>query len=128
MLQVVNQKHPDFYLLPIYTMWGLAGIMIVCIIVVPESPWFLARRDRPEAAKKSLRRLNGTVPGYDVDLEYEIIKRTLAHEQLVLSQADVGALRDCITGSNGRRTLLIVCLSSVGQWLGQAMISNLLDL
>ncbi len=44
-------------------MVGLSGIIFV---LLPESPWWLAGKDRHEKAMKVLRVCNGGVDGYDV--------------------------------------------------------------
>ena len=139
MLYVANNKYPNDYLLPVYTCWGLAGVMAVCIIVIPESPWFYARQGRQEDALKSLRSLNKGVKGYDFEEEVGIIFRTLAHEKVLNEALGKSEWRDVFTGVNlvsrydfsgakltgrKRRTILVVMCWSGGQWAGLSMIGT----
>ena len=107
MLQQMNSIYPYDYKKPLYVVWGLSFIMLVCIIFIPESPWFLARHDRKEDCIKVLKRLYGTVEGYDADEEYGIIQRTLAHERFMLSQQSSASWKDLFTGRNLERTVIV---------------------
>ena len=93
MMQQLNQKHPDDYLLAMRILWAPIGAMILCWAFIPESPWFHARRGNKEGAMKSLKQLYGNVDGYNFEEEYAIIERTIEHEQEMLahkpSYADV---------------------------------------
>lgn len=98
MMQQLNQKHPDNYLLAMRILWAPIGFMIICWAFVPESPWFYARRGNREAAMKSMRRLYGGVKGYDFEEEFGIITRTIEHENLMLNNAP--RYRDVFRGLN----------------------------
>ena len=87
MMQQLNKKHPDDYLLAMRVLWGPIGLMILCWAFIPESPWFHARRGNKEGAMKSLRQLYGNVEGYDMEEEYLIIERTIEHEKEFLAHA-----------------------------------------
>jgi len=84
MMQQLNQKHPDNYLLAMRILWAPIGLMIVFWAFVPESPWFHARHGNKEKALKAMRQLYGGVKGYDFEEEYGIIERTIAHERSML--------------------------------------------
>lgn len=87
MMQQLNKKHPDNYLLAMRIIWAPVALMIVCWVFIPESPWFYARHDNKEKAIKSLKQLYGGVEGFDFEEEYGIIVRTIAHEREVLQEA-----------------------------------------
>ena len=87
MMQQLNQKHPDNYLLAMRILWVPIGLMIIFWIFVPESPWYHARRANKEAAMKAMRQLYGGVEGYDFEEEYGIIEKTIEHERFVLEEA-----------------------------------------
>lgn len=84
MMQQLNQKHPDDYLLAMRILWIPIGLMIVFWAIVPESPWWLVRQGKREQAMHNLKRLYGGVEGYDFEEEYGIIERTIAHEYAML--------------------------------------------
>ena len=81
MMQQLNEKYPDNYLLAMRILWAPIGLMIVCWVFVPESPWFHARRGDKRKALKAMRQIYGGVKGYDFEEEYGIIARTIEHER-----------------------------------------------
>lgn len=87
MMQQLNKKHPDDYLLPMRILWAPIGLMIVFWAIVPESPWFYARHGNKEKAMKSMKQLYCSVKNYDYEEEYSIIERTIAHERELLPEA-----------------------------------------
>ena len=78
MLQVCATRYPDNYKLPIWVLWGLAGLMLVCIVVVPETPWFYARRGDKTNGMKVLHRLYSNIKGYNFEEEWGIMIRKAA--------------------------------------------------
>ena len=86
MMQQLNQRHPDNYLLAMRILWAPIGLMIICWVIVPESPWFHARRGNKDMAIKSMKQLYGGVQGYDFEEEYGIIARTIEHERELLQE------------------------------------------
>ena len=135
MIQVVNKKFPLFWQLPVYVVWGPVGAVLFFVAILPESPWYLARRGNKEAAFKALRRLYGNVPGFDVEEEYGIIESTLAHERQ-LNKNDA-KWRDIVTGLNWvshseglasddmqRRTSIVVVYATSAALAGQSLIGT----
>lgn len=84
MMQQLNQKHPDNYLLAMRIIWAPVGLMIICWMFIPESPWFHARRGNKDKALRCMRQLYSGVKGYDIEEEYGIIVRTIEHERSML--------------------------------------------
>lgn len=60
--------------------------MLIIYILLPESPAWAASRDKPEKAKKSMRLIYRGVEGYDVDIQYEVLASTVAHEKAVAEE------------------------------------------
>lgn len=98
MMQQLNTKHPDKYLIAMRVLWAPIALMLVCWAFVPESPWFHARRGNKEAAMKSLHHLYGNVKDYDYEEEYQIIARTIDHENELLNRKPTYA--DVFRGTN----------------------------
>lgn len=97
-MQQLNQKHPDDYLIAMRVLWAPIGAMIFFWVIVPESPWYHARRGNREAAMKSLRRLYGNIADYDFEEEYGIITHTIEHENAMLGNC--ARYRDLFKGVN----------------------------
>lgn len=87
MMQQLNKKHPDDYTLPLRILWAPIGLMILCWIFIPESPWYYTRRGNKDQAMKSLKQLYSNVEGYDYEEEYNIIARTIQHEKDALLES-----------------------------------------
>jgi MFS transporter, SP family, sugar:H+ symporter len=75
---------------------------------------YYAARDQDERGKESLRRVNGKVEGYDVEIEYAIVKNTILEErrELYARRLDDHSFKqllcsyvECFKGPNARRTL-----------------------
>ena len=45
----------------------MIGIMLIIFLLIPESPWWLAGKEKLEKASKILLRFNGHIPGYNVN-------------------------------------------------------------
>ncbi|KAI5458760.1 hypothetical protein BGZ63DRAFT_432233 [Mariannaea sp. PMI_226] len=122
MMQQLNEKHPDNYLLAMRILWAPVGLMIIFWVFVPESPWFHARRGEKEKALKCMKQLYGGVKGYDFEEEYGIIARTIEHEREVLQEQP--KYIHVFKGLNLKRTLTVVILSVAQQLAGLAIIST----
>ena len=112
------------WLKPFYVVWGLAALMLFSILVLPESPWYHARRGNQAAAYKSLKRLYGTVPGYDIEEEYSIILRTLEHEKVILESCHGSKYRDLFMGDNLKRTVVVIVFEAGNLLAGMSMVGN----
>jgi SP family general alpha glucoside:H+ symporter-like MFS transporter len=98
MMQQLNAKHPNDYLIAMRVLWAPIGAMILFWVIVPESPWFHARRGNKEAAMKSMKRLYGNIKDYDYEEEYGIITHTIEHENAMLDNKP--QYRDLFRGIN----------------------------
>ncbi|OAA61997.1 General substrate transporter [Niveomyces insectorum RCEF 264] len=122
MMQQLNKKHPDNYLLAMRILWGPIAMMIVCWIFVPESPWFHARRGNKERAIANMKKLYGGVKGYDYEDEYGVIERTIAHEKAMLN--DRPRYVDVFRGVNRKRTLTVLLIATAAQFGGLAIVNT----
>ncbi|ORY31052.1 general substrate transporter [Naematelia encephala] len=122
MMQQLNVKHPDNYLIAMRVLWAPIGLMLLCWVFVPESPWFHARKGNKEGAMKSLKQLYGNVKGYDFEEEYAIIARTIEHERQVLVHKPSYA--DVFRGTNRKRTFTVMVLAGCSQLGGLTIIST----
>lgn len=111
MMNELTKRFPLNWHLPIYATWGPVGFMLLCFIVVPESPWFYARHGNKEKAIKALQKLYSGVEGYDYEEEYSIILRTVEHERAQLRANKASGWNDLWKGTNGKRTMSAVIIS-----------------
>ncbi|KAL4864798.1 hypothetical protein BDV12DRAFT_205541 [Aspergillus spectabilis] len=94
--------------IPYAIQWVWPVPILVGILFVPESPWWLVRNDRIDEARRSLLRLttrNNTQ--YDPDDAIAMMIVTNTQEQL--SREGVSYL-DCFRGTNIRRTEIVCCV------------------
>ncbi|TXT10555.1 hypothetical protein VHUM_02060 [Vanrija humicola] len=118
----LNKQHPYNWQLPIRALWGPVGLMLLCFLPLPESPWFHARRGNKEKAFKSMKMLYTGVEGYDLEEEYGIMLRTLEHEREMAAKTIPWLA--IFQGANMKRTLLLMVLAVGGQLAGLTMINT----
>lgn len=79
-LRELNLNMPKNWRLPILTQWSQIGLMLICYIFLPETPWHYARHNNAGKGKKSLQKIFGGVKGYDVDKQWDSMVATLEAE------------------------------------------------
>ena len=100
---------PWAWRIPYAIQWGFPIPVIIAIWFAPESPWWLVRHGKDEAAMKSLSRLHN---GESNDNEMlALIQHTVAVERAL---AVGGTYLDCFKGVNLRRTE-VAFMSSLAQ-------------
>lgn len=98
--------------IPIITQMIPPGLLLIGLLILPESPSWLLIRGRVEDAKKSYLRFNG--PRFDADTAVAIATLAIRREQEI--QSEGGSWLQCFKGSDGRRTL-IICMVYIAQQL-----------
>ncbi|SGY51118.1 BQ5605_C001g00965 [Microbotryum silenes-dioicae] len=104
-LQQENKRHPLIFRPAIYSQWAFLGVLIILWAIIPESPWWLAGKGNEERGKATLRRLNGSVPGYDVNAEWDIMKATIEHERIAAEKLKTGSFVNIFYSTNGNLLL-----------------------
>lgn len=112
MMNFLTLAQPMNWHLPVYATWAPVGVMCLCFLVVPESPWFHARRGNKEKAFKSLKTLYGNIPDYDFEEEYGIIIKTIEHERDTIKRNKASGWTDLFKGTNGKRTFAALVISA----------------
>ena len=109
---LINNTSHWSYRLPFALQWAVGLPVFIAVVLAPESPWWLVRHDRLEAAKKSLLRLTtkGTV---NVNEAGAIMTYTNEVEKYLKDESRIGYL-DCFKHSDLRRTK-IACVVWVTQ-------------
>lgn len=104
------------YRIPFALQWAFAVPILVGVLFAPDSPWWLVRHGRFDAAKKSLLRLTTKKSGqsFNVDEAIAMLRHTNEVEKYLNS--DGMSYFDCFKGTNLRRTEL-ACMV----WATQAL-------
>ncbi|ORY27930.1 and other transporter-domain-containing protein [Naematelia encephala] len=97
------------------------GVLICLIWTVPESHIHHARKGEHEKAKRSMVRLYGTAPDYDVDYEYRVVQHGIEAEQHWSQASKKSSFWEIFQGANWRRTLA-GCVGICSQWSAGAPI------
>jgi hypothetical protein len=90
-------EHVSFQLLPASS----DAASSIAVLLLPESPWYYARKHKHEKAKKALRTINGRVPGYDVEREYAVVQAELRRQE---EESSGATIMDLFRRENIRRT------------------------
>ncbi|KAL4878200.1 MFS general substrate transporter [Aspergillus karnatakaensis] len=114
-LLVCEKQDEMEFKIPILTQWAFLGLMLPIFMWLPETAQYYAERDLDDRGKKTLCRINGNVPGYDVDNEYAVIKNNILDQRRL--RQDLGEDKEvgwkqmlksyveCLKGVNAKRTL-----------------------
>lgn len=107
-LYVGDLVDPLNWRLALYGQFVFLAFFIPGLIFSPESPWWLARQERKDSALQAMRRLYSTVPSYDVEIEYDVIRAAIEAEKAFSATLDTTwrSYIDCFRGPNLRRTLV----------------------
>ena len=100
--------------LPIALQWIWPLPLIVAVLLAPESPWWLVRRNNREKALKNLKRLT---PNFDAMLD-EIVT-TNEHEATFAAGTKYS---DCFRDGNGRRTEATTIVWAIQMICGSTLI------
>ncbi|KAF2002488.1 maltose permease MAL61 [Amniculicola lignicola CBS 123094] len=97
------------YRIPYALQWMWPVPLLIGILLAPESPWWLVRKGKIDAAKKSLLRLTSLnrETDFDADETIAMMVHTTALEEKITTGA---SYLDCFRGTDLRRTE-IVCMA-----------------
>ncbi|WOO81685.1 MFS transporter fmqE [Vanrija pseudolonga] len=121
-LEVVNVTNPHHWRLAIYSEWVLVGLFLVCLPFIVESPWYYARKGLEDQAKAALKKLNGSVDGYNVEHEYLVMATELEHEQAQRRNIAASTYREIFMGTNFKRTMASFFGVIMLQWSGASVV------
>ncbi|KAJ5652881.1 hypothetical protein N7507_010307 [Penicillium longicatenatum] len=99
--------------------WPFSAVPLCLSILLPESPTWLLRKNRPEKALKAQKKLDTIHVDSAAAIE-ELHLAILAEEE---ENASYGYM-DCFRGTNLRRTLIVCLASSLPQLFGLQLLAN----
>ena len=90
------------------------AFLLVFLPFAPESPWYLARNGKTEAAKKSLRKLYGSK--VDIDAKLKNLEATIAEEEA--SSKHQGSILQCFHGTDRIRSFISMGVFACQHFVG----------
>lgn len=125
-LQIV-QQHGLPWRNAFFSELAFFGIFIPVTIFLPESPWYYAKKKQHARAKAALQKLNGAVPGYDVNHEYAVIADEVERTDALQQKQAAVAWVEVFKGTNARRTYISFLPLATQQLVGSALIFSYLS-
>jgi len=104
------------YRIPFGLQWAFAVPILIGVLFAPDSPWWLVRHGRFEAAKKSLLRLTSKNSGQEFNVNEAVAMLEHTNEVEKYLNSEGMSYFDCFKGTNLRRTE-IACMV----WATQAL-------
>ncbi|KAF7596905.1 hypothetical protein BBP40_011950 [Aspergillus hancockii] len=117
----LKKKGPSGYLNCFISEWPFSALPLLVSIVLPESPTWLIRKSRVDAARKAQCRLD--LPGVDSDGALEKLCASIRHEDEEARNHPASFL-ECFRGNNRRRTMIVLYTSLIPQLFGLTLIAK----
>jgi len=76
---------------PILTQFGFLALMLPIFIYLPETAQYYAAKGEHDRGKAALKKVNGGIADYDIELEYAIIRNTIEEEVASHEEVDTGS-------------------------------------
>lgn len=107
------------YTIPFASQWPFSGVLAIISCVVPESPAYLLRRNKMDAAYKAQKRLDAK----HMDTQAELNRLKSAIQSEIEKTKDV-KYTHCFRGTDRRRTWIVVFTHFLPQIFGLTLLSN----
>ncbi|KAJ4262901.1 hypothetical protein NW762_006514 [Fusarium torreyae] len=106
MYKLGPRNDANAYIIPFACQWVIPAIVLPTAWLCPESPVWLVRSGRRDAAIKSLDRLHGPTSGIDKKAILAVIENTVEQERDYRSQASSVSYASCFSKTDRQRTLI----------------------
>ncbi|TVY75369.1 MFS transporter fmqE [Fusarium oxysporum f. sp. cubense] len=106
MYKLGPRNDADSYIVPFACQWIIPAIVLPTVWLCPESPVWLVRAGRRDAAVKSLDRLHGDSKDIDKKAILAVIEQTIQHEQDYRSETSSVSYASCFQKPDRQRTLI----------------------
>lgn len=104
--------------IPFASQWAFSAYSVIAALVVPESPVYLAGKNKIDQARKALT----TLGCGNIDERISIIEATIQQEQRMNTEQP--SFSECFKGTNLRRTRIVALLNTLQQFMGITLVSN----
>ncbi|THC90949.1 hypothetical protein EYZ11_009599 [Aspergillus tanneri] len=101
--------------------WAFSAIPFIVSIILPESPTYLVRKNRIDAARKAQRRLDSASVDSDANLAQVRLSLSLETEG---NGNQEGSYIECFRGANRRRTMIVLFANLIPQFFGLALLAK----
>uniref|UniRef100_A0A0D2XLX2 Major facilitator superfamily (MFS) profile domain-containing protein n=1 Tax=Fusarium oxysporum (strain Fo5176) TaxID=660025 RepID=A0A0D2XLX2_FUSOF len=115
--EVATMTHWAFKI-PFASQWAFSAYSVIAALVVPESPVYLAGKNKIDQARKALT----TLGCGNIDERISIIEATIQQEQRMNTEQP--SFSECFKGTNLRRTRIVALLNTLQQFMGITLVSN----
>lgn len=102
--------------------WIWPVLLVLGAFIVPESPYYLVRKNRIDSATKSLTKLHRSNTWIQVQARLRAIQETIQGE--AQTHSSEASFRDCFKGTNWRRTRIVLYANGLSQMTGATFINN----
>ncbi|OCT49090.1 sugar transporter [Cladophialophora carrionii] len=116
-----DTEGPTSYRMCIISQWPFSAVPLLVALILPESPVYLVRKGKLEAAFKAQKRLDRA--SEDTQGRIEELQALILHEQESAS-TDETKYVDCFRGVDRRRTILVMFAAVMPQLIGLAILGD----
>ncbi|KAF4170822.1 hypothetical protein CNMCM8694_004089 [Aspergillus lentulus] len=123
-LNRLSAADPYDFRTPIYTQWAMIGVAGIIFILVPETPWWLVSKGKTQQAEKVLKTCNGSVPGYDIHDQINVMSATVAHERILAERNKEQGMWAVFKGRNLIRFIIAGWPKITQQFIGLSVFNT----
>ncbi|KAF7553525.1 hypothetical protein G7Z17_g3531 [Cylindrodendrum hubeiense] len=123
-LNRLNASDPMDFRTPIYSQWGMIGVIAIIFVLLPETPWWLVSQGKLDKAAKVLKLCNGHIEGYDVQEHIGIMNATVMMERHIAKRDSKEGTWAVFQGRNLLRFIISAWPKITQQFVGLAVFNT----
>ncbi|KAH6967855.1 general substrate transporter [Ilyonectria sp. MPI-CAGE-AT-0026] len=123
-LNRLNAADPLDFRTPIYSQWGMIGVIIIIFVFLPETPWWLVSQGKLDKASKVLQLCNGHIEGYDIQEQIGIMDATVMMERHIAKRDSREGIWAVFQGRNLIRFIIAAWPKITQQFVGLAVFNT----
>jgi hypothetical protein len=114
---------PDSYKIAFAAQWAFPCAILLFALILPESPWYLIRKNKYKAAEANIQKLYAKSPAMTKGY-MEFLKGTIEQERQLRSTENAPGYSSCFKSTDFRRTRIACGMFLVQQFAGIALYSQ----